>query len=474
MSNVKYYIWSAINRFGTELLGFVGNVLIARALMPEDYGLVAMLAIFTAISMTFTDSGFNDCLIRKSNSDKKDFGTIATYNVVVALLFYLVIYFCAPYIAQYFGQPELINLSRVLCFSIVLKAFSLSGFVQLTKNLRFKTSAIIHLLCSLLSIIIIYSLALLGFGYWALGLQPIVIALLNIILLLLVARWRPYFCFHWDRFKEMFAYSSNLLVSYFVNVIGANIYSFIIGKFYSVDSLGYYNQAHKMQGVPTEGINSIILTTSYPIIAKEQDAEKRYALYVNLFKQFNFIITFIVFALISIADVVFWLLFGEKWLPSSYLFQIFMLLSLVVPMKSINVNIVKILGRSDIYRNLAFLRSGLQILALCITAPFSLKIIIIGQVIAAFFSVSIDMFFCGRTIDFTFFKQYSIWFSIFWKPLLAFILSNFVVFFIKDLFWSSAVEFMLYVLLFFVICIITKDKNYRYYKNLIRRMITSV
>ena len=470
MSNVKHYIWSGISKFGTELIGFVGNVLIARVLMPEDYGLVAMLAIFTAISMTFTDSGFNDCLIRKRDSDKKDFGTIATYNVVVALLFYVVIFFCAPYIAQYFGREELILLARVLCFSIVLKALSLSGFVQLTKNLRFKTSALIHLLCSLFSLVIVYALALSGFGYWALGLQPIIIALLNILLLLVIAKWRPYFCFYWDRFKEMFAYSSNLLVSYFVNVIGLNIYSFIIGKFYTVDSLGYYNQAHKMQTVPTQGINAVILTTSYPIIAKEQDEVKRYGLYINLFNQFNFIQTFIVFALISIADAVFLLLFGEKWLSSANLFQIFMLISLTVPLQTINANIVKILGRSDIYRNLAFLRSGLRIVALCITTSFSLEIIILGQVIASFLSVSVDMFFCGRTIGFTFFRQYSIWFSVFWKPLLAFIVAYGISFFTEGLLWRSLSCLFIYLFIFLVICIVSKDKNFIYYKNLVLKL----
>lgn len=469
MSNVKHYIWSVINKFGTELIGFVGNVFIARVLMPEDYGLVAMLAIFTAISMTFTDSGFNDCLIRKRDSDKKDFGTIATYNVVVALLFYVVIFFCAPYIAQYFGRKELISLSRVLCFSIVLKAFSLSGFVQLTKNLRFKTSALIHLLCSLFSLVIVYALALSGFGYWALGLQPIIIALLNILLLLVIAKWRPYFCFYWDRFKEMFAYSSNLLVSYFVNQIGNNLYSFIIGKFYSVDSLGYYNQAHKMQTVPTNGINAVLVTTSYSIIAKESDESKRYRLYENLFCQFNFIQIFIVFGLISIAEAIFLLLFGEKWLSSVLLFQIFMLISLTIPLININANIVKILGRSDIYRNLAFLHSGINILALCVTASFSLEIIIWGQVIAGFIIASGYMYFCGSKIGFTIGKQFCLWLSILWKPSVAFLVAGFISKFIADLLWGSIVWFVLFCLLFLVLCIIVNDKNFNYYKNIVLR-----
>lgn len=471
MSNGKHYIWSAIGRFGTEILGFVGNVLIARTLSPDDYGLIATLSIITALAMNFTDAGFNDCLIRKRDSDKYDFGTVASYNMAVSIFIYILVFIFAPEIAFFFKRQELVNIARVLGISIVLKAFTLSGFVQLNKNLKFKQSAVISLLCSFCSIGIVYSMALCGMGYWALALQPVVIAALNIIFLIAISKWKPYFCFKWKRFKEMFAYSSNLLVSYIVTHIGINIYSVIIGRFYKTSDLGYYNQAHKMQTVPTQGMNNVMLTTSYPIIAKEPDPRKRYDLYVDLYKKFNFLQTFLVFLLISASDLAFYLLFGEKWMPSSPLFKIFMLIGLSYPLMTINQNIVKIQGYSSIYRNLAFLRTGLQIVALCVCAPISLKAIIIGQVVAAFVSVSFDMFFCGSTIGFTIGKQYKLWLSILWKPLLAFSLGWASSFFISNELLACVMSTAVFLLSFMLICAITKDNTFTYYINYCKNFV---
>lgn len=471
MSNGKHYIWSAIGRFGTEALGFVGNVLIARTLSPDDYGLIATLSIITALAMNFTYAGFNDYLIRKRDSDKYDFGTVATYNMGTSVIIYILIFIFAPQIAAFFKRQELVGISRVLSASFVLKAFTMSGFVQLNKNLKFKQTALINLCCSFFSIGIIYSMALCGMGYWALALQPVVIAVLNIIFLIAISKWKPYFCFKWQRFKEMFVYSSNLLVSFIITHIGDNIYSVIIGRFYSISDLGYYNQAHKMQTVPTMGMNNVVLTTSYPIIVKEPDSQRQYDLYIDLFRKFNFLQTFLVFLLISISDLAFYLLLGEKWMPSSPLFKIFMLIGLSYPLMTINQNIVKVQGYSNIFRNLAFLRTGLQIVALCICAPISLKSIIMGQVVAAFVSVSFDMYFCGRTIGFFIGKQYKLWLSILWKPLLAFSLGWASSFFISNELLACMVSTAVFLLFFILICLITEDNTFTYYTNYCKNFV---
>lgn len=467
MSNAKHYIWSAIGKFGTEIVSFVGNVLVARILIPEDYGIVAMVSIFITLCMTFTDAGFNDGLIRKKDCDKYDIGTVATYNMLIALLLYALMYFLAPCIAHFFNKNDLVEVTRVLAIGIILKAFTLSGFVQLNKSLRFKTITIINIICSILALVVVYVMALNGFKYWALVLQPIVIAVLNIILLFILAKWKPYFCFKLSKFKEMFSFSSNLLFSYLVTALGNNIYGFIIGKFYSAGDLGYYNQAQKMQTVPTQGINNVVLTTSYPIIAKESDSKKRYELYLSLFKKYNFIMTFLVFLLIGMSDFVFYVIFSEKWLPSAPLFSIFMLLALAYPMMTINANIVKIQGKSNIYRNLAFLRSGLQIVALIICSRFSLETIIVGQVVAAFLSVSVDMYVCGKTIGFTIRKQYLEWLKILWKPLIVYVTAVLVVsFFNVGIILSGIIFCIVYCLCFIVLCEIMQDNTYKGFKSL--------
>lgn len=466
--STKHYLWSAIGTFGTEIISFVGNVLIARILVPEDYGLVAMVSIFITLCMSFTDAGFNDGLIR-NNCDKYDIGTVATYNILVALLLYSIMYFSAPLIANFFNRDELIGVTRVLAIGVILKSFTLSGFVQLNKSLRFKTKTIINVICSISALTVVYILALNGYRYWALVMQPIIIAILNIISLLVIAKWKPYFCFKWKRFKEMFSFSSNLLVSYLITTISNNIYGFIIGKFYSADNLGFYNQAHKMQQVATQGINNVILTTSYPIIAKEKDPDKQYRLYLSLFKKYNFIMSFLVFLLIGLSDCIFYTIFSEKWLPSAPLFSIFMIYALTYPIMTINANIAKIQGKSMLYRNLALLRSGLQIIALVICSQISLRTIIIGQVIAAFISVSVDMYICGKTIGFTIKKQYNSWISIIWKPIITFAIAYITIMLIDLSIIAKGVLFSLtYVICFIILCEIFHDETYSLMKNYIR------
>lgn len=458
MSNFKHYLWSAFNKFGGEVIGFIGNVALARILMPEDFGIVAMLSIFTSLSLTFTDSGFNDCLIRKRNSDKYDFGTVATYNIGIAFILYVALFICAPLIAEYFGRKELIALCRVMCISILFKAFALSGFVKLTKELCFRKIAIIQLMCSTIATFVTIGLAISGIGYWALAFQPIIISITNVVLLLIVGKWKPYFCFKWDRFKSMFSYSSNLLISYLITTIGNNIYSFIIGKFYSVVDLGYYNQAHKMQNVPTQGINGVILSTSYPIIVKERDLQKQYDLYVNLYKRYNYIQGYMVWSLIALGNAIFYLLFSEKWMPSVYLFQLFMIISLINPIVTINANIAKIQGKSALYRNLAILRSLMMILALIITRSYSLPIIIIGQISATFLSAIVDMSFCGRLIGFNFGKQIKAWLWVNLKACVSFLIAYSSVSSINNLVYNSLLLFVVFTIAFIFISYITRDE----------------
>ena len=214
MSKSKHYFWSAIGQFGTQTVGFIGNILIARILMPDDYGLIAMVAIFMGLAMTFTDSGFADCLIRKPDADRIDFGTVATFNIVIASFIYLAIFCSAPLIASFFERPELIGITRVISISIIIRALNITQITRLRKELLFRDLAIMNLQSSVISLAITYLLALKDFGYWALVMQPVFVALLNLVFLVVVKKWIPFFKFNLSRFREMFGFSINLLFKF--------------------------------------------------------------------------------------------------------------------------------------------------------------------------------------------------------------------------------------------------------------------
>lgn len=400
MSNSKHYIWSAFNRFGVQAIGFIGNVLIARQLTPDDYGLVAMLAIFMGISWNFTEAGFADYLIRKRNVDKLDYATIFSHNVAFSIILYLLLYFSAPAISDFFKRTELIDIARVLGLSIIIKAVSLTEFTRIRKELNFKRLAFIQLSSSIISVIVAFLMALNGWGYWAIVGQTLTIAIVNLLLIIVLSKWRPYIYFSWSRYKEMREFSNNMLLSYFTNQIGQNMYSVFIGKFQPTAILGFFNQASKINDVSFQSINSVVLTTSYPILAKESDRSVRKEMYKNILNNFLFIQFTISFFIIGVSRNLIVVLFGEQWAETGPLLILLVISFLFYPLSTLNSNIIKIENKSKLYRNLTFVRNFLIFFSLLLTFRFSIEIVLFGLIIARYLSVLIDVFLCGKYIDF--------------------------------------------------------------------------
>lgn len=467
MSNTNHYFWSIINRFGVQAISFIGNVLVARILSPDDYGLVAMLAIVMGIAWNFTDSGFSDCLIRKTNADKKDFGTVLTFNLVVGAIMYLLIYLTAPLVAQYFKRNELIDISKVIGISIMIKALTTTEFTRLRKELRFKTTAIIEIGSNIVSVIVAYLMALKGYGYWALVFQTITLGTTNILMLTLLTRWKPYIYFSWKSFKSMSGYSFNLLISYFSNQIGQNLYSVFIGKFQTASSLGFYRQAQKIKDVPIAGLNAIILSTTYPLLAKETNEIKRYKMYESLFNKFLSIQFLVITFLYGAANAIIEILFGEKWIISVPYFKLMLIASLLYPVTTLNSNIAKIYGKSQLYRNLSFFRNGLLLLALIFTMKSSIPVILYGQIIASYISIALDSILCGSIINFGFQKQFRVVIFQVWIPFTAMLVAYFTV----SQFKSSTLYIVVFTFVFSFVYILlselTKQQLYLASRNAI-------
>lgn len=425
MNKPKVYFWSSLNRFGIQIISFIGNVLIARILTPDDYGLVAMLSIVLSIAWNFTDSGLSDFLIKKSDADHIDFSTVVVFNIFVGTIMYLLIYATAPLIADYFGRNELVAISRVIGLSILLKAVTVTEFTKLRKELNFKTTTIIELSSNIISLIVAYSFALYGYGYWALVVQILTLGLCNIIMLLLISKWKLILFFSWDRFVIMRSYSLDLLISYFTNQIGQNLYSVFIGKYNPTSVLGFYRQGQKLRDVPLMGLNSIMLSTTYPILAKEIDIKKRKAMYVSLLSKFSLIHFITSTVLLGTALPLISLLFGEKWLPTVPIYQLLVISYLLLPFTTINSNIIKVLGKSKLYRNLTIVRNSLLFIALLITMKQDVSIIIIGQIIAWFCSAFIDIYYCGKEINYGLLFQLKIIATHIWRPIISLLVSYF-------------------------------------------------
>jgi teichuronic acid exporter len=474
MSDTKHYSWSAINRFGVQLIGFLGNVLIARQLTPDDYGLVAMLAIFIGIAWNFTESGFADCLIRKQDADKKDFATIFIHNITIAFVLYVLLYFTAPYISHYFKRQELIEITRILGLSIVIKAITVAEFTRMSKELMFKNTAIIQIVSSVFSVVIAYLMAINGFGYWAIVMQTLSIAIINLVMIMILNKWRPYFYFSWERYKKMRGFSNNMLISYFSNQIGNNLYSVFIGKYHSIAGLGFYNQAAKINDACFQGINAVILTTSYPLLAKEKNREFRKEMYKSILNHFLFIQFSISLFIVGGAYPLLELIFGDKWVSAAPLLQLLTLSFLFMPLTTLNSNIIKIEGRSALYRNLTFLRNGLNFIALLLTYSYSIEILIVGQIIAKYLSVTMDVIICGKIIDFNVFKQLKIVGIQILSPTIAMIIAFNASVFFNQIFLKFIIYLLVFAIVFYLSNKTLKNKTQDYYQGKFMQLLNKI
>jgi len=466
-----HYSWSAIQRFGTQIISFIGNVLIARLLTPDDYGLIAMLAIFMSIAMNFTESGFADYLIRDPKSTSKEFSVVFVHNIIFGVLFYTILYIAAPWIAQFYEEPDLIVITRILGLNIIIKALSLSEFTRMRKALEFKNMAIIQIVGALAGLIVGYLMALYNYGYWALVGQVLTMGVVTLLMLIVVNAWWPKWYFDWKTYKVMRKFGNNMLVSYFTNQIGANLYAVFIGKFHSALALGFYNQAEKINKISFQSINGIVLTTSYSLLAKEQNRVKRLKMYKNLLNHFLFVHLAISAFIIGAAKPIMGFVFGAQWLPTAPLLQLILISFLWQPLVTINSNIVKIENKPQIYRNLTFLRNGLLLLMLLITYTFSIEIILIGQIIARMLSSIIDILVCGKHIEFYPRKQLIILTKQILAPIVALVLGYLTLMQLES--QSDIVKLLGYALVYVVVFVgvnlATKNESIVFIKDKIQK-----
>ena len=272
---VKGVVWSAVERFSVQGIQFVLSIVIARLVAPSEYGLIAMLGIFMAIAQTFIDSGFSNALVQKKDRTEVDFSTVFYFNIVVALLVYLILYFSAPYIALFYKEPLLDIITKWVGVNIIISAFSIVQRAKLTIQLDFKTQAKASLISVVASGVLGIFFAYYGYGVWALVTQALLNNLLDTLLLWLFAHWMPKWKFSYQSFKQLFSFGSKLLLSGLLHSVYLNLYTLVIGRKYSATDVGYYNRSYSIAQYPSVNIVMIISRAIYPLQCEMQDDDER-------------------------------------------------------------------------------------------------------------------------------------------------------------------------------------------------------
>ncbi|MCD9547788.1 oligosaccharide flippase family protein [Photobacterium carnosum] len=406
--------WSAIERIATQAIQLIVMLILGRMLGPEAFGLVGMLAIFIAISQTFVDSGFSSALIRKQDRSETDYATTFYFNIVVSLSCYVLLFIFSPYIADFYHQPELINLTRVLGIVILANAFAVVQRTRLTVVMDFKTQAKASLLSVSCSTIIALVLAYCNFGVWALVGQTLSFAIINVILLNIFDPWLPKCGFSKASFKELFGFGSKLLASAILATIYENIYQIIIGKLFNAGQLGLFTQAKNLSSMPAMTLTGIIQRVTYPMMSQiqndQQALDKAYLLTLRLAAV---VISPIIIGLGLVAKPLLTVLLGQEWQSAAELMSILCIGYMLYPIHAINLNLLQVKGRSDLFLKLEIIKKIIVTLVLVITVPFGIKAICIGMAIQSYLALFINTYYTGKLSSLTMLKQFkaliSIW-----------------------------------------------------------------
>lgn len=403
---VKGVAWSAVERFSAQGIQFVFNILITRVLLPEDYGVVAMLGIFLAVSQTFIDSGFGNALIRKQDRTDADYCTVFYFNIAVSAFFCILLWLTAPLIASFYDIPLLTNITRILSFTLVVNAFRAIHETQLSINMDFRRRAVITIVCVAVVGIIGLWMAHKGYGVWALVMQSVVGSVLRTILMWLLVHWRPKPVFSKESFKEMFSFGSKMLGSSLIDTIYANVYTLVIGKFFKGDPLGRYNRAESIAAFPSSSFTSLLQNVTYPALSSIQDDNERLA---GAYKRLLNVSAFVVFpsmvGLAAIADPFVRLALTDNWEGMIYLLQIICFALMWYPIHAINLNILLVKGRSDYFLKLEIIKKIIGVTILLITLPFGLVAMCYGRIASSLICLVVNTYYNDGLIGYGFVAQ---------------------------------------------------------------------
>lgn len=403
ISGVK---WSAIERFSVQGVQFLLGLMLARLLSPSDYGIIGMVGIFFAISQTFVDSGFSNALIRKIDRTEIDFSTVFYFNIVVGFVCSAIIFLLAPWIAAFFYQPILTDVTRVLSINVFLGSLTTVQYAKLTIAINFKTQAQISLVSTVLSGCLGVYLAWIGYGVWALVYQSVVASILRVLLLWIRVRWIPVWTYSWKSFRTLFSYGSKLLLSGLLHTLYTEMTTIVIGKFYTPKELGNYSRGQAIATLPCANITSVLQRVTFPIFSRIQDDDKHL---ISVYRKYiilsSMVIFFVMTLLVFLAKPLVLFLLTDKWMNAVVFLQIYSFAIMFDHICQINLNLLQVKGRSDLFLKLEIVKKSISMMILFASIPFGVLFICISKVIYTQIAVFLNTYYTGKLFCLGYWQQ---------------------------------------------------------------------
>lgn len=427
--------WSLIERFGTQGVQFLVMLVMARLLSPNDYGVVGLLVVFVSIAQAFVDGGFSQALIRKKDRTEIDNSTVFYFNIVVSVVIYLIFYLFAPYVSVFYNMPTLTPFMRVICLSIIINAFGVVQRALFNANIDFKAQAKASLIAIVISGAIGISLALQGFGPWALVWQQLSNLIVNTLFLWIYSEWRPLLAYSWKSFNELFSFGSKLLATSLLNAIYNNIQTIVIGKLYSAKSLGLYSRAAHFADLPSQQFTSVFMRVTFPVLCKVQDdMERLTSVYRRMLRVSAYIVFPLLIGMAAVAHPMIEVFIGKQWIECAYMLQIICFAEMWYPIHAINLDILQVSGRSDLFLKIEIYKKIVSLSLLALSAPFGIIAMCYSNLLSSLICLYINTYYSSKILGISLLSQLKDLFPTITLAIIMFAIVQIIIFFIPNVF----------------------------------------
>lgn len=402
----KGLYWSFFNQFSNYGMQFCIGIVMARLLSPSDYGITALPGVFMAIAGIFQDSGMTGALIRKEKIEEKDYSTLFIYSIAMGIFMYAVLFIASPWIADFFHTPILIPLIRVTALTFLWGPVSTVQYVILKRKLDFKTPTKISIATKIFSGVIGITLAYMGYGLWALVISGVLSSFLGLVIVAYVVKWYPKTGWSKDSFKYLWDYGNKMLASALLDTAYNNITPVFVGKYYSPADLGVYNRARNYAQMPSQNVTGVIQNVTFPVLSKMLNDDEGLARnYRRMIRTTAFIVFPMMFMLSALARPLILTMITAKWESCIILLQLMCFSLMWYPIHAMNLNLLQVKGRTDLFLRLEIIKKIIGLSILVITLPQGLVIFCIGSIISSILCLVINTYYTGKLIDVGFLTQ---------------------------------------------------------------------
>lgn len=394
-------IWNFFGKATSYVIEFIVGIILARLLSPREFGLIGTIVVFVALADIFINSGFSQALIRKKDCTQKDYSTVFFFNLLMGIFLFIVLYLSSGQISRFFNNSELKPLIQVLGIVLIISSLSLIQRAKLTREIDFRLQTKISVIASVLSGTIAVTMAYLGFGVWSLVVKTLANDGFNTILLWSWSKWKPDLTFSLKSFKELFSFGSKLLISGLIGTLLQNINYIIIAKYFTPQDLGYFTRAEMFKNLPSQNISAVVTTVGYPVLSTiQEDRIRMKDVFKKMYTNTFFLIVVLMAGMAATSRALIITVVGEQWLPSVSMLQMLCILGVLIPINSMNVNVLNVVGRSDLYLKLQMIVQSLSIPNIFIGVFFGIKALILGMILIAIFGYAIFNFESNKILNY--------------------------------------------------------------------------